>query len=97
MIAIGITHCRNCLKSLRENEFGLCTRCREGENQRKNREIEKIKQVKQEKIDEIINFFSSLNVYEKEGLEELIKEKGKEVKQRKIKEEIETLEKELED
>lgn len=97
MVIIGLTHCRNCMKSLKNYEYGLCTRCKEEENQKKNREIEKIKQEKQAKIDEIINFFSKLNDCEKEGLEEIIKEKGKEVKQRKIKEEIEKLEKELED
>ncbi len=57
--------------------------------------IEKWKQglskEKEEKIKQILNFFNSLNEYELEGLKEIAIKKGKEIEERKIKEEIENL------
>jgi len=78
MAWLGVTHCSKHYTPL--EEFGRCKECEE----------EKEKE-KQEQIKQILNFFNSLNEYELEGLKELASEKGKEIEERKLKEEIENL------
>lgn len=90
MVGLGITHCERCLSPL--DDYGICKSCEEERIIHEN----KIKQKREEKIDQIVDLFFSLNEYEREGLKELIIEKGKEVKQRKLKQEIEKLKKEME-
>lgn len=90
-VCLGVTHCRNCHSPL--DDYGVCKECEEKEKTMK----EKAQQKMEEKINQIVNLFFSLNEYEKEGLKELIIEKGKEVKQRKLKEKIDKLQKEVEE
>jgi len=65
-VCLGVTHCRNCHSPL--DDYGVCKECEEKEKTMK----EKAQQKMEEKINQIVNLFFSLNEYEKEGLKERV-------------------------
>lgn len=82
----GITHCEVCGSSLGFGEFGICSYCRDKKEQK-----EKAKK------DKVLNALSNLSQYELQGLLELAKEKGKEIKLKELNSEIDKLQKQKEE
>ena len=90
---LGLTSCRKCGRSLRDNEYGICNDC-----ERKKKEKEKaIEKVLNDKKDKILSIFYNMDKYEQKALQEFIHQIGKEYKKKATLEKIEKLQKELEE
>lgn len=95
MICRGLTVCFECGGRLEKDEIGLCKYCREKKLIRK--EIEKEKELENQREKKKLEIFYNMNEYEKKALEEFIKRIGKEYRKKEAEKEIEKLKKELGD
>lgn len=90
---LGLTSCRECGRSLRDNEYGICNDC-ESRIREKEEALEK---VLNDKKDKILSIFYKMDKYEQKALEEFIHKLGKEYKKQETLKQIEKLKKTLGD